>query len=660
MVREGELTSTKKLEARLSTGAIIEEIEVKGERLHYRRAIGTGPLEGWVSIRLPGKDLVVRTDSSKLAATRESAEQTSSTKEEEKKKDDEAKAQQEAEQAAKAAKVAAEPKKPKKEGERDWDLIFGAIADDVFNSLPKYGNGPPGRERPMKMGDFKKVVNEEDEGEYWGIKFPFTPQMLRDMGPKWLTKAMHLTGALPLDNEVTDFVSFDVKAEDVSVQDAENAKWGGAGLKILLQVTYKNGPGEITEGMFLKMPHVYNGKNERFKNSVSSAGMDWSEVTWYNMFGGRFGVLPFKSPKMYFCDMSRRTTNFVNIVERIPYGSKDPKLVGAGEYFPAPEKYKDYALLNNGVDYYYAHAKCLAQFFGWHKVVRETTNQIELTFMDPGQLQMKMSIFAAVAGWGPYLSKERNKKYVECLKDPTMAGIVAGTGFNPQAAEGFRAIGEQFVTETAPHCFPKALMGKAHLDKIWKETGEMGRYCAEMTFFSLMIPEYFTLIHPNAQVDNAFYWRDENNSMQCGLLDWGGVAHGSIPICLGNGWMGAESDMMDEHEMNLVKTFCAEYEVVNGVKLDCDDVHMQMKLAQASVFYGCCANIGMLLRTIPKDQWKSVKGRLDPKINDNFLMRCYYVQIELFLGMWKNRSPYKAFQKWMMQTGMPKKAPTQT
>merc|ERR1712232_6632 len=159
------------------------------------------------------------------------------------------------------------------------------------------GNGP------KNMGQFKKVVNDRDPGEYWGMEFPFTPQMLRDMGPEWLTKAMHTTGVLPKDNEITEFVDMDVKAEDVTKQDAENAKWGGAGLKILLSVKYRNGPGDLSEHMFLKMPHEFTGKNERFKNSVSNGGMmDWNEVTFYNILGGRFGDLPFKTPRMYFCD----------------------------------------------------------------------------------------------------------------------------------------------------------------------------------------------------------------------------------------------------------------------------------------------------------------------------------------------------------------------
>jgi len=49
---------------RLSTGAIVEELELKGERIKYKLLKGTGPAEGWVSTKITGKDLLVKRDAS--------------------------------------------------------------------------------------------------------------------------------------------------------------------------------------------------------------------------------------------------------------------------------------------------------------------------------------------------------------------------------------------------------------------------------------------------------------------------------------------------------------------------------------------------------------------------------------------------------------------
>lgn len=59
LVREGQDLKSKQLDDRLSHGAVVEQIALVGERLHYKVVTGTGPAEGWVSLKLKDKDLVV-------------------------------------------------------------------------------------------------------------------------------------------------------------------------------------------------------------------------------------------------------------------------------------------------------------------------------------------------------------------------------------------------------------------------------------------------------------------------------------------------------------------------------------------------------------------------------------------------------------------------
>ena len=47
LVREGEATASPQTAERLSTGALIEEVELKGDRLSYKLLEGTGPAVGW-------------------------------------------------------------------------------------------------------------------------------------------------------------------------------------------------------------------------------------------------------------------------------------------------------------------------------------------------------------------------------------------------------------------------------------------------------------------------------------------------------------------------------------------------------------------------------------------------------------------------------------
>jgi len=58
IAREASDLKSAELQERVSHGALIEELELKGERLHYRLHEGTGPKEGWVSLKLKNMPLV--------------------------------------------------------------------------------------------------------------------------------------------------------------------------------------------------------------------------------------------------------------------------------------------------------------------------------------------------------------------------------------------------------------------------------------------------------------------------------------------------------------------------------------------------------------------------------------------------------------------------
>jgi len=61
LIRTGEALTSPAADGRLSTGSIVEELELKGERLHYKlvEGTGTGPAEGWASLKISGKDLLI-------------------------------------------------------------------------------------------------------------------------------------------------------------------------------------------------------------------------------------------------------------------------------------------------------------------------------------------------------------------------------------------------------------------------------------------------------------------------------------------------------------------------------------------------------------------------------------------------------------------------
>lgn len=61
VVRKSRDTASEQEPQRLATGALIQQRQLVGERMHYVLRTGEGPVEGWVSIRLKTKDLVAKT-----------------------------------------------------------------------------------------------------------------------------------------------------------------------------------------------------------------------------------------------------------------------------------------------------------------------------------------------------------------------------------------------------------------------------------------------------------------------------------------------------------------------------------------------------------------------------------------------------------------------
>jgi len=499
------------------------------------------------------------------------------------------------------------------------------------------------------MKQFREAVLREAPGEFHGIPFPRSPEELGGWGPQWLTRAMHAAGSLPRDNAVVRFRSFQVKAGDVTKEgSADENLWGGAGCKVLLAVEYGNGPGGLTEGMFVKMPFEFTGKNERYKNSMTLSSMDWSEVMFLNLLAGK---TPTRTPRCYFADMNRSTTNSIIIMEAIPYAEPGTKDAAPGEFFAACGKYRDWNI-PNPVDLYYAHAKALAQFCAYYKKISLTTEQVDLCFMEEGAFRFRQGVFAYIGGlsWS-----DRDASFCGILQDPNLAPFVASSGFPPNVATGFVELGRDFVLRVAPQYFPEDLVEPRFTDRVFREVNEMAYYLSEMGFYSNMMPEFFSLGHPNAQIDNAFFWRGASGEVLAGLTDFGNMSHLPMPLMLGGGWCGAEPELMDEHEEKLTRVFLDEYEKACGIRLSFDDFYLHLKITQVATFCGCCANLGGVYRIMPKAEWKNVKSRFDPKIDNTFLLRCYTVQIIFLLALWRKRNPYPYFQTWLKRTGLPRK-----
>eukprot|EP00930_Biecheleria_cincta_P089103 TRINITY_DN78363_c0_g1_i1.p1 TRINITY_DN78363_c0_g1~~TRINITY_DN78363_c0_g1_i1.p1 ORF type:complete len:1129 (-),score=148.74 TRINITY_DN78363_c0_g1_i1:7-3393(-) len=63
IVRVGKERSSEKIPERLAAGALVEQLAVAGDRLHFRKLSGSGPARGWITTELADKVLAVQVPS---------------------------------------------------------------------------------------------------------------------------------------------------------------------------------------------------------------------------------------------------------------------------------------------------------------------------------------------------------------------------------------------------------------------------------------------------------------------------------------------------------------------------------------------------------------------------------------------------------------------
>ncbi len=144
-------------------------------------------------------------------------------------------------------------------------------------------------------------------------------------------------------------------------------------------------------------------------------------------------------------------------------------------------------------------------------------------------------------------------------------------------------------------------------------------------------PEHVALCHWNANVDNAWFWR-ESGALRCGLMDWGCVARMNVAMALWGALSAASTDLWSHHVDALLVHFMDEFSAAGAAALD------PRRLERQLVLYACLMGITWLLdapayieRQVP--QLASVESRLDPRLRDNETARVQLQMLTNVLGL---------------------------
>jgi len=469
------------------------------------------------------------------------------------------------------------------------------------------------------------------------MKFPHSAQQIRDFGAKWLTEAFHNFKTIPSDNEVSRLVS----VVDVPISGFDCC--GGSGPKVFITVEYSKPDPALHTELFAKMPwdpqSAYPGvpagipEDYRFQTSGMS-DMEAREVECSALLET---FLPFPTPKCYFCDVCGETTNYILICERIAFGRRDiheqGKVVEKVErqpydILPLCGKKQDF-LLDDAPAFYYQLMRAMAQLSAWDHQGRYD------------KLLGPLRRFTIKEWMAKNLPrKPMTKKVSEVEQKAAMLKV------DPALI---------FAAKIAPHLFSQAAVDPKHLKQVRDHLKTVSLHLEDIRGYLGNTSDFMGVQHGNLEIDKAYFWRDENDELDCGVLDFGGLGrdHSYVVSILGC-LSGAEYDLLAGHEQGLLECFCQEFERYGGPPIQVQELLLRCNLCRLLSAFDTCQWIDRsVLMEIPKEEWETIKSRFDAKLQGAWNARCRTTALINMLDFWAIRDLGGTFQTWKSGVGKP-------
>jgi hypothetical protein len=357
---------------------------------------------------------------------------------------------------------------------------------------------------------------------------------------------------------------------------------GSTGEKLLLCVEYAHPEPHLHTELFVKFSRDFNDpiRDERGKHEMEG------EVRLAAT--SRLPGFPINVPTVYFADYHHESRTGILITERI--------LFGRGGIEPHHPKCLDHELAEP-VAYYRAIVKSLARVAAAHKSGR--------------------------------LAPE----------------VVARFPFDPQAAAGnplpyseqqLRARVAQYADFVArcPQLFPTNLTSPTFFAKLEREVGRFLAHESTIKRFLQSDPQLIALCHWNANIDNAWFWRDDAGVLQCGLLDWGHANQMNVAFALWGSLCAAGLDIWDHHLHMLLVLFADELHEHGGPRLDAEELNLHIELYAAMMGLGYLLDSpSRILLRLPEAIGAS--GPRDPVFLQSETARNQLHISQVFLNLWQ-------------------------
>lgn len=409
------------------------------------------------------------------------------------------------------------------------------------------------------------------EGDMFGLAMPTHPESLKAAGPQFLTEAFRRIGAIDGDNAVTRITRF------------EDCPRGSTGRKMLLSVEYEKPDPSLHTDLFVKFSRAFDDPlrdNQRYEMECEAR---FAAVSTGEDF-------PIPVPACYFSDFHHETGTGMMITQCIPFGE--------GNCEPHYEKCLDWEL-PHPLEHYRAIIATNARLAGAHGAGKLSPRIDEYFPFDPN---------AAIAADPIRYDAQKLRNRVSRFAD---------------------------FCEKFPQLLPANIRDGTFHDALMRDVPRFLEHEQAIKQWLYTQPDQIVFAHWNANIDNAWFWRNDAEELHCGFIDWGRVGQMNVAQAIWGTLSGAETDIWDNHLDELLELYVREYRAAGG-PVTLDPVHIRLQMDMLIGLLGICwllDSVPLILRAVP--DLEAAESRFDRRFRESELARTQLHMLTVFMNLWQ-------------------------
>lgn len=364
--------------------------------------------------------------------------------------------------------------------------------------------------------------------------------------------------------------------EIVAVDDLQEFRGGSTGRKAVLTVSYRR-PCDLPRELFVKFSRDFDDPARDLGRAQMAHEVQFALLT-------RTPELPIAVPRCLYADFHAGSGSGILVTARIPFGRN-----GIERQY---EKCADHSM-PEPVEHYRALFSALGALAGSQKAGRLGMGSdfaVDIRSLSVGQR-------------APY-SVEQLQRRVDHLAE---------------------------LAVRQPALLPTDVAAPEFLSRLRDEVGVISGRVDILWEGLAAEPDHIGLCHWNANVDNAWFWR-QDGGLRCGLLDWGCVGQMNLAMALWGAMCSAETAMWNNHFDGLLDHFLAEYTAAGGPVVDPAALRRHLLTYVALMGTAWLLDVpGYLLKLLPEP----VPDRFDPRIAGSEQARSRLLMMTNFLNLWQ-------------------------